>query len=206
MKALLIGLSALTLLGFTSAAQAQFYLGAQGGVSIQDDSDADEDGISGELGYSEGFALGALGGYRFGLNDSVSLDIEGEVTYRDNDVDDLTIEGVDFDADGDLTSFAFMANGWLNWHVGSGFSPYVGGGVGVLHVELEDLDVSGVNIADDSDTVLAGQLGAGVAYAVTENVELSLDYRFLIADDADFEGTETEMQNHSVLIGFKYLF
>ncbi len=206
MKALLIGLSVLSLVGFASAAQAQFYLGAQGGISIQDDSDAEDGNLEGELGYSEGFAVGALGGYRFGLNDSVSLDVEAEVTYRDNDVDDLTINGVDFDADGELTSFAFMANGWLNWHVGSGFKPYIGGGVGLLHVELEDLNVNSIGLGDDDDTVVAGQLGAGVGYAVTENVELSLDYRFLIADDADFSGTETELQNHSVLVGFKYLF
>ncbi len=206
MKALFIGLSALALFGFAGSAQAQFYLGAQGGVSIQDEGDAEEGNVDGEIDFSEGFAIGAVGGYRFGLNDNLSLDVEGEVTYRDNDVDDITVSGVDLDADGDLTSFAFMANGWLNWHVGSGFSPYVGGGVGVLHVELEDLDVVGLNLDDDSDTVIAGQLGAGVAYAVTENVELSLDYRFLIADDADFNGTETEIENHSVLLGFKYLF
>ncbi|CAN0604800.1 unnamed protein product, partial [Ectocarpus sp. 12 AP-2014] len=159
MKALLIGLSALALFGFTSAAQAQFYLGAQGGASFQDESDASEDDVDGEIDYSAGFAVGALGGYRFGLNDSLSLDVEGEVTYRDNDVDDVTVSGVDHEADGDLTSFAFMANGWLNWHVGSGFSPYIGGGVGVLHVELEDLDVAGISLDDDSDTVVAGQLG-----------------------------------------------
>lgn len=206
MKALLIGLSVLTLMGFTSAAQAQFYLGAQGGLSIQDEGDAREDNVEGDIDFSEGFAVGALGGYRFGLNDNLSLDVEAEVTYRDNDVDDVTVSGVDLDADGDLTSFAFMANGWLNWHVGSGFSPYIGGGVGVLHVELEDLNIVGINLDDDSDTVVAGQLGAGVAYAVTENVELSLDYRFLIADDADFNDTETEIENHSIMLGFKYLF
>jgi len=53
---------------------------------------------------------------------------------------------------------------------------------------------------------LGGQIGAGIGYSVTDNVVVSLDYRFLITDDPEFGDTEAEYQNHSVMLGFKYLF
>jgi opacity protein-like surface antigen len=43
---------------------------------------------------------------------------------------------------------------------------FVGGGIGVAKVDA-DVSTLGVKLLDDSDTVLAHQVGAGVAYAFT---------------------------------------
>ena len=56
-------------------------------------------------------------------------------------------------------------------------SPYLGAGIGVARVSLDGYTSSGTLIVDDSDTVFAGQLSAGVLYALNEQVSLDLGYR-----------------------------
>ncbi len=201
-------LAAVGFLGFAGSAHAQFYLGVHGGANFVQDSDLEDPLVAdAEARFDTGFALGGVGGYRFGVNDSLSVDVEGEVTYRDNALDEFDIAGADFDASGDVYSLALMANAWVNWEIGdSGFAPYLGGGLGAVIVDIDDPEIAGIALEDGDDTVFGGQVGAGLGYSVTEHVVVSLDYRFLITEDPDFDGTDAEYQNHTVLLGVRYLF
>jgi len=73
---------------------------------------------------------------------------------------------------------------------------------------MHDVSLLGVGLADDDDTVLAGQVGAGVGYAVTEQIGLSLDYRFFITENPEFDSlaVEADYRNHSLWAGVKYRF
>lgn len=190
-----------------SPAQAQFYVGAHGGANLLADSDIEGGGVDASADFDAGFAAGGVAGYRFGLDGSLSIDVEGEFAYRQNDVDELSAVGFAVDADGEFRSFAWTANTWLNWEIGdSGFAPYVGGGFGGVHIDIKDAQAGGVPLDNESDFVIGGQLGAGLGYQLGEHVVLSLDYRFLITDDASFQGLDVAYQSHSVLLGLKYLF
>src|SRR3546814_7937652 len=95
------------------------------------------------------------------------LDVEGEVTYRENDFDEIDLLGSSLDAGGDVSSLAFMGNIWVNLEFGdSGFAPYLGGGIGAMRIETNDVSVIGFDLSDESDTVGAGQLGAGIGYRI----------------------------------------
>jgi opacity protein-like surface antigen len=162
--------------------------------------------------------VGGYGGYRF----SNGIRIEGEVTYRRNELDKLKIDndagvgvalgvgslnGLTADADGDVSSVSFMANAWFEPQVGKGLLPYVGGGIGGTHVSA-DASVLGVTIVDDSDTVLSGQVGAGLGYAVTPNIVVGADYRFLMSADPSFEDEaggsfDSEYMTHNIMVGVR---
>lgn len=191
-------------------AQAQFYVGAHGGVSIQSDSDLEIQGITGvdiEAEFDVGPSFGAVAGYKFG-----AFRVEGEVTYRDNDIDDITANGISLTGagvpiEGDITSVAIMANAYYDINTGSIVTPYVGGGIGAVIVNGElGAPSLGVPLDDETDTVFGGQVAAGVAVEVMQNLALTLDYRFLITSDPDFDGIEAEFMNHSIRGGLRYTF
>lgn len=206
-RLLIVACSAVGLAFFASSASAQIYLGAHGGASFQQDSEISGSGVDAEAGFDAGFAAGGLAGYRFDLQGGVSLDVEGEFAYRQNDIDEISAAGFPASAGGEARSFAWMANAWLNWQIGdSGFVPYVGGGVGGVHIDINDAEVAGIDLEEESDFVIGGQLGGGLGYRFDEHVVVSLDYRFLITEEAKFQDLDVEYQNHSVLLGLKYLF
>src|SRR3546814_19731316 len=112
------------------------------------------------------------------------LDVEGEVTYRENDFDEIDLLVSSLDAGGDVSSLAFMGNIWVNLEFGdSGFAPYIGGGIGAMRIETNDVSVIGFDLSDEIDTVGAGQLCAGLASRITAHFTFSFDSRFLFSKD-----------------------
>ena len=191
-----------------SPAQAQVYVGAHAGANFVQDSDLDGgSSVDAEASLDPGFVVGGVVGYRIGIDDSLSVDVEGEFSYRLNDIDEIAAVGSSTSAGGEAQSFLWMANAWVNWEIGdSGFAPYVGGGFGGVHIDINDAQVGTVNFENVSDFVLGGQVGAGLGYALDQHVVLSLDYRFMFTEDAKFENIDTEYQTHAVMLGVKYLF
>lgn len=195
------------LIAAAPAANAQFYAAAHGGANFMPDSDIDGNGIDGQASLDPGFAVGGMLGYRIGLQDGLSVDVEGEFSYRYNDADEFSAAGFSTNPGGEVQSFAWMANAWVNWEIGdSGFTPYLGGGGGGVHIDINDAQVAGVRFHHESAFVLGGQLGGGLAYQFDEHFAVSLDYRFLITEDANFQGLDVSYQSHSVMAGIKYLF
>ncbi len=164
--------------------------------------------------------LGAIG-KRF----PSGLRVEGELSYRKNDFEDIkatgttTVSGVTITGTnvpvaltGDVTSFGFMANVAYDFMKDDKFHPYVLAGVGGTKISVNDATVGGLLLADDDDFVLAYQIGVGVNYDFTDNMALGISYRFFGASDADLtasDGTtnfDIEYLNHSIMAGLTYKF
>ena len=135
-----------------------------------------------EVSIDNGFAGGAAVGYDFG---PARLEIEG--SYRDSNADE---------GDADLKVRALMANVYADFSTGGTATPYLGAGVGVADVDVEHED----------DQVLAGQVSAGVLFAVTEKVAIDLGYRFMMTDDPDINGVELDLRQHTALLGVQIRF
>ena len=148
--------------------------------------------------------------------------LEGEFSYRKNDLDavdvkTLTVAGVVFTAlgtaalEGDTSSLGFMANGWYDFDTGTPWVPFVGAGVGVAKINIDIESVAGITtIYDESDTVLAFQVGAGVGYNVTPKTTVSLSYRFFGTADPEFDDgvdkIDAEYFSHNVMVGLLFRF
>ena len=156
----------------------------------------------------EGYIVGGAAGYNIAPN----LRIELNLDYRDNDVKSIGVGGAT-GATGSVNSIAGMVNGLVDlpyqfW----GIRPYIGAGVGLVSVNLDNFGVTGMPIANDRDTVGAVQAMAGLSYNLTSNWTMGLEYRFLDGFNPRFHTVNNSAistsgyRNHSILLSISYAF
>jgi len=122
-------------------------------------------------------------------------------------------------SDGDLSSFAVMANLWYDFELeNSPFTPFIGAGVGMAKLDLDyraraTMPSTTFNSfsfgpflstvrAEANDWVFAWQLGAGLGYDLGNGMMLSAQYRYFATGDADIGGgQDISVQSHEALIG-----
>lgn len=145
--ALLIGASMVAYTPTVALADG-WYANLSGGVNFNQDADVDIPVIAPigvETSQEHGpVVLGALG-KKF----SSGLRVEGEISYRKNDFNDITISvpatvvGVALSAttglSGDISTLGFMVNLAYDFKKGSKFRPYVIGGLGGARVTVNDV-------------------------------------------------------------------
>jgi len=217
---LLCCLISAVMLGSTAFAATGPYLGVQVGGTWLEDADVDYDNpffIDDEVEFDTGFNVGLAAGYDFGM-----ARLEGEVAYRQNDLDKIEINFAPgdvetFSLDGDVSALSFMLNGYLDIETGSPITPYLGAGLGVANVsandvKIKDPDFGNVKFVDDDDTVFAYQFSAGIAFALNEALALDLGYRYFATSDPEFDtaigwgGFESEYKSHNVSLGLRMSF
>ena len=119
----------------------------------------------------------------------------GEVNYNHRQAGVDKVNGVSSAGDGTLTML--MVNFYYDFALASRWSPYVGAGMGTATYEIETPTI------DASDTsAFAFGLMAGVAYRLTNELDLSVGYRYeTVAGvlDADLDLNE-------VVVGVRYSF
>jgi opacity protein-like surface antigen len=175
------------------------------GVNSTDDINGAGDDL--DVDSDMGWLLGAAVGTH--LTDNVRGEVELSGTSR-NSTSFSVNGGPDVDTDGTITTASLMGNVWLDLDTGSGFTPYIGGGLGIGFVSATNddlgLDVDGVGIAY--------QVGAGVKFDVADNVALDLGYRFkgINADlSGEFGGGDVDdlsntLGSHVVQVGVTFGF
>ncbi len=201
-----------------------FYVNVMAGVNFLQNADNTGGGITLTSEFEPGFGLAGAGGYKF----SNGIRLEGELGYRRNALDRLVVtndggvgvalgvgslNGLSLDADDEVSALSFMVNGFYDFDLGSGWMPYVGGGVGLALVDAE-ASVLGVTVVDDDDTVFAYQIGAGIGYVAStsqplEEYVVTLDYRyFATADpsltDAAGGAFDSEFSGHYFGVGMRF--
>ncbi|MEP7453413.1 porin family protein [Phyllobacterium sp. SB3] len=213
-----------------------FYIGSLSAATFSDDT---EFGVAGGLvnvnsEYDVGYYSALRAGYNFGRMGFVSPRLELEVGYGTASIDEHSADGVDFDSIdsyGDARTIQGFVNGYIDIPLSapgdngflSAVTPYIGGGVGVMNLELSRQGVGGVGtLIDDDDTKFAYHVDAGLGFnlqkigvfsgsSLFENTTLDIGYRYTAADDFDFtarDGTKssTDFSSNAVTIGFRKQF
>ncbi|MFC7331776.1 OmpA family protein [Rhodocista pekingensis] len=186
-----------------------FYVGAQTGINWLQDTEFD--GAIRNTATFDGAWTGVIeGGYRLGNG----FRFGAEVGYTDHTIDQIKGGAAGrAGGAGDINAWTFMATAYYDIDTGTAFRPYIGLGGGVIRAKVDgaaDVFAPG-NRVSDSDSALAYQVAAGVAYAVSPNLDLTLGYRFLGSEDLDIRPTggtqfDTDYQSHSVLVGVRWTF
>jgi len=177
-----------------------------------------------EVGYVGVLSLG------WGFGNGLRAEIEG--SYRSNDVSDVRQGGASVanrgSGTGTAVSYGAMANILYDFDLGSslgGIMPYLGGGVGYIWHDYQDV---GISYSNGNKTVYNGNTGAfgyqaivGAALPITSvpGLAVTAEYRFMGTLGHDINGTvnrtgqrdvplnsDIDNFNHSLLIGLRYAF
>lgn len=200
------------------ARDGAFYIGAEGGAMIVEDTDlaTRSNNLDSNIDADYGYDFDGIVGYDFGV-----FRIEAEGGYRRAKVDSFNapqgftqgfaptpvslIRPGNFDgAGGHLSNLSFMVNGLLDFGPDDGVQGFVGGGAGVARTKLNVSVDPARGLISDSDTGFAYQALAGVRAPLTRNIDAGLKYRFLTQPNVDLvsaagQGLETRWRSHSLL-------
>jgi OmpA-OmpF porin, OOP family len=163
------------------------------------------------------FKNGAAYGLTIGKSFASGIRPEASLTYRSNDIEtvvfgegNLVSPGTTTDVvEGKATSLSLLGNIWYDFNRGGSFRPYLGFGVGISQVGLDNFMIDTDLIADEKDTVFAYQAGAGVGLTLGTNTVVSLDLRYLGTSDAEVKadnGNQISMKYgaSSAMLGLRY--
>lgn len=170
------------------------YVGVNLGVTVPMDSDVTQFGFTGEVSYDPGFAASAAVGYKMGMGR-----FEGEVGYKQSDLDRVSILGFPLPSNGDASLFSLMGNGYIDFDVTPVVKPYIMAGLGAAQLTLD-------MVTEEDDTVFAYQAGFGCGFALNEKVTLDAGYRYMGTSDASLGATEVSYDSHNFLAGVRFAF
>ena len=184
------------------AGDDSFYLKGYAGIGMAMDSDIDNmpnHGGTAKASYDGGFAGALAAGYDF----AGSLRTDVEYLWQKNDLNTLAYENqIGNFPEGDFKTQAFMFNGFLDAATGSAWTPYVGAGIGWAKL---DLNTPAVGNSDYDDT-FAYQFMGGVGYAMTDQLNLDFQYRFLGTGDASVNSADYSLTSNNLMLGLGYNF
>jgi len=198
----LLGATAsIVLAGTANAAHFKgWYVGLEGGANWIDDADATAAFSTGEgttttagsISFDTGWAAIATVGYSYG--EHWRAEIEGG--YRSNDITS--------GAGSDVTEWSLMVNALYDFHLSPTLDLTLGAGAGY---DWATLDLGGV--VDDTDGNFAYQGIAGLSYAMTDRMDLTLTYRYLNVQGPAFDlvGLKFDVDDvtkHSVTVGLRF--
>lgn len=188
------------------------YVSVGAGVFVVPDSEVHDSSGSYQLSYDTGYSVSGAVGYAFDNN----LRTELEVAYRHADTNALKMGGDSVHYLSDITSVSVLTNLFYDVKLPHGVTPYLGGGLGVAFMDtkqdnlyiVDNRNTSNLN-AGTSDTVLAYQLGCGIAYAVTPRISLDAGYRYFATDDVavnTYSAGKQEFATHIGQMAIRYRF
>lgn len=125
----------------------------------------------------------------------------------------------------ELSVYSAMVNVYYDIETGTKFMPYVGGGIGYAHIKNKAkvsgmIDKTPFNISSsESENNFAWNLGAGVAYALSDKISVDAGYRYTdygnVKESVSQDGFAKSVINvdgkydvtsHEFLIGARYAF
>lgn len=215
------------------------YIGAGAGVNFSENSSLRSDrALAGGLGalgvggrgraiFDPGFVgVGSIG---WGFGNGFRIEAEGN--YRQNDVDKISGfpgGGLRNTASGTQRSYGAMGNLLYDFRIPGvpWFVPYIGGGVGYVWREWDDVSVRSTGGAAIRSRAIEGQFAyqaiAGAAFPIASvpGLALTTEYRYFATQPSDFNTrvvaangaglaggqVRSSDANHSVLVGLRYAF
>lgn len=193
-------------------ASAGWYVSGGVGYSEVDDQTSTGPNRLVNADYDSDVSFSGAVGYAF----SDSYRAEVELTFRENDVDQLSFNNVPRNARGDISSTSLFVNAYYDFsNVHEQFVPYIGAGIGLTDVDM-DVQYGAANFNGD-DTVLAFQAIAGANYHINDELSLYADVRYQITDDPElnrFGGPapaanvelDSEYDTYNINVGIRYNF
>ena len=170
------------------ASAQDWYMSAFAGWNNTSDTDFDTALGKIDTTFNKGTIWGLSGGYR--LDNGVRL--EGELSWRDADVDNHKLDGATLDGSkGAVKARSFMANVLYDFNRDGKVQPYIGVGLGYANIDYDRFGVDAVpDVLNDDDGVFAIQGIAGLSIGLSERFDIFGEYRYFKANDPSVTTSE----------------
>lgn len=138
------------------------------------------------------FGLGLSVGTDISYSSAFPVRVEAEYAYRgkakfDNGSDVVPLYNDYARQSFEVTGHSLMFNAFYDFNTGTGFTPYLGGGIGMSYLNADYWvaadEYSGHATSDNWN--FAWNVGGGVAYQFSDNMALDLGYRYMDLGSAD---------------------
>ena len=152
-----------------------------------------------------GAAVSAAVGFH--LTERVRL--EGELGYQTTPLSKFAFALEPHNRRGDARRFSVLGSAYYDLHNPTPFTPYIGGGLGVAWVVIDDAQVRSGATAEavtERTTVFAYQLGLGASYHLTPEVKLDLGYRYYATAELPLEQADMSHASHNLYAGLRFAF
>lgn len=179
------------------------YLRIDGGYSINSNPDGRQNaGVLSSVSTDKGSVLGIGLGYRF--NENIRADVTA--SYRP-DVGVTSTTAAGNTASTEVSSATLMLNAYWDLITYEGFTPYVGAGIGLAHLDTSDQTTTGgiaTEVGQTSEN-FAWALSVGSAYKFTDNTSLDVNYRYINLGDfeQDTNTTYDSLSSHEIRGGLR---
>lgn len=172
---------------------------------FQRTTDADTSGtINGDL--ESEFGFGGLAAFGYQWKNGFRLEIEG--AYRTDSADKFNGARVS----GHTAATSVMGNLLYEFDNSWGVYPYLGGGLGAVHLDRQEINPAAGQSIDDTDLVAAAQGIAGIGFALTPNLTATAEYRYFHAFNPTFNlangagQADVDYSAHVATLGLRYRF
>jgi len=187
-RPLILSMAAASVIAFPLTASADdtgFYAGTNVGINLQQDQDSDgSPNRDLELDFDNGAFYSGQVGYKFNDYGPGRFRTEFELSYRDNDVDNITFNNNPQVGNGEQDVLAGLVNVYYDFtNVSEKFVPFVGVGVGFAEIDSSVSYNNGNATLNDSDTAFAYQAVIGTEYKLTDKISLVGDARYFALDN-----------------------
>jgi outer membrane immunogenic protein len=146
---------------------------------------------------TDGWTLGVTAGANFTVSEAIVAGIAADLAWADIGGDD-TVYGLDTFT----TNWTGSIRGRLGFD-GGAFMPYVTAGLAFANNSIDD------GAVEDSQTHIGWTAGAGVEFAVADNVSLDLQYRYSDYGTKTYElstDNDFSLTSHAVTAGINFKF
>jgi opacity protein-like surface antigen len=172
--------------------------------------------------------LEKLGGTNLfaGYRSNLGTRFEAELFYRRHNFSDVTVnsdggagsflgtgdlDGTSGDAQGHLSMAGMMANVFQDFRLMDSVTPFIGGGIGVARVNVNNAGLQSAALMDGNDDVFAYQVGGGVNFALDDRLDLFFEYRYFATDEYDMQyvtgdTVQGKITSHNFGVGLRYGF
>lgn len=193
MKKLLMVLVVFVVLPVSAEAGLQ-YLAIRGGPGWASDTDRiPNPGGGSVISFKSEFDLNIAYGRSF----IEWLRAEIELGYVNMDLDKMYMKKQEntVELEGSDTHIRAMLSAYADWNNSTGFTPFIGGGIGLAHANLDmkwELPNQGTTAeTESSDNAFVWQVVAGTGWRIGSSWELELMYRYYSSNDRTHDNHET---------------
>lgn len=206
-QGLFVGLVVLLLSNIGYASSYRWHGRLMAGFNLYNPRTINYNNYSGRVEYHTGYQL--AGGIDYDIKPII---LEVEFNHLHNGIQQVTDGSVANTAWYDATATGLFGNIYLPFPIYEArFVPYLGFGVGSLHVRERDRVTSMQNVYNVDDTVFAYQTMVGFGVRVTPRIAINADYRFMATGTVDYVRLTDNAQidrvhwySHSLNLSFVY--